>query len=304
LKVLKRHTNGVFALEFFPDGRRLISGSADHSLIIWDVTSQEAEKKLTGHTDWVVSIAMAPNGSVFASGSKDQTLRIWDGTTGVQIGEPISVHALGYRGGVWGVSFSPEGQRVAATCEGGVMIWDVQTRALITGPLQTSGQVFRATTTFSPDGSRIAANGADGTVRVCDSVTGEVTFKLKGHTDHVRWTGFTPDGRQLVTASRDKTICRWDMQSGALIGTPLTGHLAAICGGVLSRDGKGLATASLAFESMVRFWDLKTGKQKSHFLQHQAAVWCVALSHDGSLLATGGWNSNIHLYDMKAIEAG
>ncbi|KIJ09328.1 hypothetical protein PAXINDRAFT_87613, partial [Paxillus involutus ATCC 200175] len=301
-KVLKRHTNGVWALEFFPDGRRLVS-AGDHSLIIWDVTFQGAEKKLTGHTDTVVSIAMAPNGSVFASGSEDGTLRVWDGTTGGQVGEPISVHTLGYHGGVWGVSFSPEGQRVAAACEGRVMIWDVQTRALITGPLQTSGQVFRATTTFSPDGSRIAANGADGTVRVWDSVSGEVIFdSSKGHTDHVRWTGFTPDGRQLVTASRDKTICRWDMQSGALIGTPLTGHLSHICGGVISRDGKSLATASL--DLTVRFWDLKTGKQKSHYLLHQAAIWCVALSHDSSLLATGGWNSNIHLYDMKAIEAG
>jgi WD40 repeat protein len=76
------------------------------------------EKKLTGHTDWINSVAVAPDGSVFASGSEDGTLRLWDGTTGVQIGEPISVHSLGYRG-VWGVSFSPDGQRVAATCGGG-----------------------------------------------------------------------------------------------------------------------------------------------------------------------------------------
>jgi WD40 repeat protein len=140
LKVLEGHTGAVTGLAFFPDGRRLVSSSTDRTLIIWDVSStgKKVERKLTGHTDRINSVAVTPDGSIIASGSVDGTLRIWDGTSGNQIGKPIAVDQSGPRG-VWGVSFSPEGQQIAATRGGRVMIWDLQTRTLVTA-LETYGE--------------------------------------------------------------------------------------------------------------------------------------------------------------------
>ncbi|KIJ08989.1 hypothetical protein PAXINDRAFT_88116 [Paxillus involutus ATCC 200175] len=264
LKVLKGHTRTVGGLAFFLDGCRIVSGSWDRSLIIWDVTVGEVEKKLAGHTGDIMSIAMAPDGRVFASGSEDGTLRFWDGSTGNEVGEPIHTLSTGKRG-VWGLAFSPDSRRIATTGNHTIQIC--------------------------------------GTVGVWNSVSGKVVFNsLKGHTDAVMWTAFTPNGRQLVTASIDGTICRWDMKSGALIGKPLTGHSDWIYNGVLSRDGNTLATASA--DRTVRLWDLKTGNQKSRFLQHRFSVRRVALSRDGSLLATAGSGGDVYIWDMKTIEAG
>ncbi|KIJ06702.1 hypothetical protein PAXINDRAFT_91603, partial [Paxillus involutus ATCC 200175] len=223
LKVLEGHTGGVNGLAFFPDGRRLVGGSYDQSLIMWDVTVGEAEKKLTGHTDRIPSVAMAPDGSVFASGSEDGTVRFWDGSTVNEVGEPIDTHSTGLQG-VWGLAFSPDSRRVATTGNHTVQIWDVLTRAPVTEPLQIPrGGDY--TVVFSHDGSRIAADAGGGTVGIWDSVSGEAIFdSLKGHTGSVTWTAFTPNGQQLVTASHDGTICRWDTQTGAQIGKPLTGH--------------------------------------------------------------------------------
>ncbi|KIJ08040.1 hypothetical protein PAXINDRAFT_173117 [Paxillus involutus ATCC 200175] len=300
LKVLEGHTGAVTGLAFFPDGRRLVSSSTDRTLIIWDVSStgKKVERKLTGHTDRINSVAVTPDGSIIASGSVDGTLRIWDGTSGNQIGKPIAVDQSGPRG-VWGVSFSPEGQQIAATRGGRVMIWDLQTRTLVTA-LETYGGVSY-TTTFSHDGSRIAADAGGQSVCVWDPISGEVIFdSLKGHSDDIRWTAFTPDGRQLLTASQDQTICRWDMQSGIRLGVPLTGHSSWIYDGVLSHDGETLATASS--DCTVRFWNLRTGNQKSRFLQHASSVYRMALSRDHSspLLATGGLDNKVFIWDIKA----
>ncbi|KAF8838868.1 WD40 repeat-like protein, partial [Paxillus ammoniavirescens] len=116
---LEGHTAIINELAFFLDGRRLVNGSSDESLIIWDVTMGEAEKKLTGHTYLIKSLAMAPDGSVFSSGSEDGTVRFWDGTNGNEIGEPIE--------GVWGLAFSPDSRRVATTGNRTVQIWDALT---------------------------------------------------------------------------------------------------------------------------------------------------------------------------------
>ncbi|KIJ06101.1 hypothetical protein PAXINDRAFT_29211, partial [Paxillus involutus ATCC 200175] len=313
---LEGHTRGVLGLAFFPDDRRLISGSLDKSLIIWDGTAGEVEKRLTGHTGPVRSVAIAPNGRVFASGSEDGTVRMWKGTTGKQNGEPIAMGPMG--GGVWALSFSPSGQRVAATGNGQVQICDVPTQGLVGDPLPIPGG-GKYSVALSPDGSRIAADGAKGSIRIWDfgsmasgregendsdsdtvwSPQAKVIFdSLKGHSDYVRWATFAPDGRQLVTASRDAMICQWDMRSGAQMGKPLRGHSGPINDGVLSHDGDTLATASR--DRTVRFWDLKTGNQKSRFLQHESDVRRVALSRDGSLLASGCYDGKVYLWDMKA----
>ncbi|KIJ08536.1 hypothetical protein PAXINDRAFT_18341 [Paxillus involutus ATCC 200175] len=205
LKVLAGHTWGVTGLAFFPDGRRLISGSLDGLLIIWDVATGRVEKKRTGGT--MRSVAVAPDGSVFASGSDDGTLRIWDGTTGNQIGGPLVTHAWGTQG-IWGLAFSPDGRRITTTGNCTIQIWDVLTRASVAGPLRIpSGGVY--TVAFSPDGSRIAADVGGRSVCVWNSVSGEVIFdSLKGHTDDVMWTVFMPNGQQLLTASEEAMICQ------------------------------------------------------------------------------------------------
>ncbi|KIJ58402.1 hypothetical protein HYDPIDRAFT_119553 [Hydnomerulius pinastri MD-312] len=298
-KVLEGHSDIVKRVAFFPYGRRLLSASHDGTIFIWDVESGEVEKKVTGHTASVNSIVIAPDGSIFASGSKDRTLRFWHGLTGEPEEPPI---ASGFKGReVWGVSFSPDGLRVAATCASYVHIWDTRTRDPIVGPLEVpSGGYY--TTAFSPDGSRIAADAADGTVRVWDSVSGEVVFDaLKGHSSTVRCAAFTPDGEQLVTCAEDNAIRRWDMESGDLIGVPHKGHTDTVYSIVPSPNGKILASSGA--DRTVRFWDLKTGDPKPTFLQHDSVVHAAAFSSDGRLLAVACHDTKVYIWDMKAVEA-
>ena len=64
-------------MAFSPDGTRIVSGSYDKTLRVWDSATGECTATLEGHTDWVNSVAFSPDGARIVSGSHDTTLREW-----------------------------------------------------------------------------------------------------------------------------------------------------------------------------------------------------------------------------------
>ena len=65
-------------MAFSPDGQRIVSGSADKTVRLWNAdTGQPIGDPLTGHTDFVYSVAFSPDGQHIVSGSYDKTLRLW-----------------------------------------------------------------------------------------------------------------------------------------------------------------------------------------------------------------------------------
>ncbi len=84
--------SGVGAVAFSPDGRRIVSGSADHTLRLWDAnTGQPIGAPLEGHKSPVWSVAFSPDGRRIVSGG-DNTLRLWDANSGQPIGAPLDGH--------------------------------------------------------------------------------------------------------------------------------------------------------------------------------------------------------------------
>ena len=70
------------------------------------------------------------------------------------------------------------------------------------------------TVAFSPDGSRLASAGDDGTTRLRNSLTGQLVDMLAGHTGAVQAVAFTPDGTLLATAGHDGTTRLWNPTTG------------------------------------------------------------------------------------------
>ncbi len=114
---------------------------------------------------------------------------------------------------------------------------------------------------------------------------------------------FSPDGRLLATSSRGATAQLWDTATGQPHGPPLPLE-KAIDAVVFSPDGKLLATHSV--EGAARLWDTATGNPIGPILRHDGGAktkppgthwWSAAFSPDGKLLATGGLDGTVQLWE-------
>ena len=120
---------------------------------------------------------------------------------------------------------------------------------------------------------------------------------LAGHRDSVVDVAFGSDGRQVVTASYDKTARLWDLQTGREIRV-FQGHSDTVRRVAFAPNGRRIATAS--FDGTVRLWDVETGREIWAVTAHDgAALTSVSISPDGQRIATAG-RDTARLWDAES----
>jgi WD40 repeat protein/predicted Ser/Thr protein kinase len=165
---------------------------------------------------------------------------------------------------------------------------------------------------FSPDGKQLASATQDGTVKLWDAASGQKLFTLNGQPDDGKQhdgrhldlppptavfdVAFSPDGKQLASASQDRTAKLWDTATGQELLT-LKGHTSLVHGVAFSPDGKRLASAS--WDQTVKLWDAATGQELLTLRGHTEFVNGVAFSPDGKRLASASRDQTVKLWDAS-----
>jgi len=143
---------------------------------------------------------------------------------------------------------------------------------------------------------------------LAQQIDGEPIFVLNtgGHTSTVNMLLFTPDGKELISVSDDKTIRTWDAATGEalrVLRPPIgSDHVGKLFAAALSPDGKTLAVAGVGGgsggDNPVYLIAYETGAIERVLTGHDDEIWTVAFSPDGKLLAPGSLDKTARLWNV------
>jgi WD40 repeat protein len=331
VRTLTGHTSLVLDAAVTPDGRRVVSASADNTLIVWQLTSGEAERVLRGHERYVTSVVVTPDGSRVISGSLDDTIRVWD----LESGREVFV-LRGHKDKIEALAVAPDSKRaISASADGTLKVWDLAVGVLcytLTGhsegvtdvKVTSDGRYAVSASKDStlnvwdleqgterhrlgtrnwrngqkitrPDGLEAVYFGVDGVLKLCDAATGATLETLIGHSDAVYSIALASDGR-VVSASRDGTLRVWDLKSGTELRV-LRGHSHQVATVATAPDGRRAISGSL--DKTVRVWDLETGKSLTTLVGHAFDVFFVAAIHNGRRVLSASSDSTLKVWDIE-----
>lgn len=298
---LQGHTDWVRGAVHLPGGRRIITGSWDGSLRLWDLENgtqigedwrDEGEKKA------VCTIALSPTGGIVTNGITDGTVRLWDVETGKVIAK-----LTGHTTAVLSVCWSADRERVVSgSWDGTTRVWNINSEETIIGPIKTGHESVHVVM-YSPDETKMATGGHnEHAVKIWDAKTGNLLDTLE-HDQAVFSLAWVSNGKRLISASRGpiRIFDTTTWQQTAI----LEGHKKVVRAISLSRNDRLLA--SVSDDKTSRLWSLDTNLPVGPPLQHKhrTPVECAAFSADGELLVTGGEN-NVYVWDVLVVlkEAG
>ena len=273
---------------FSRDGARFTAGAHDGVARIWSTAdfTELTALKVGGGIVWDALFNEA--GDQLVTASADGLVRIW-GHRGMQGGEPLR---------------RPQGCRLRCELQpkrragsyrrpriGTLFVWDVASGRCLLRLEGHEKAVSRAN--FSPDGSRVLTSSGDGSARIWDGASGTELIQFKGHDNWVSTAAYNHAGDRVVTASSDMTVRVWN----AATGTELTrfSDVSPFTSAIFSPSGERIL-ATLAGGAM-RIWDVQSEIEIARCERYQAQMSDVALSPDGSLMATTSDDGLIRFWD-------
>ena len=293
---LRGHGGFVKGIAVTPDGSRAVSASFDYSLILWNLSSQQAIEVLDDHEGAVNAVALLDQGQRALSASDDGTLRLWDLADGGSLQHVFT----GHRGKVAGVAVSPDGRLAAsAGWDGTVRLWDLAGKKQLFVLDEHDGNVNAVA--FSRDGGHLLTGSYDSTIRYfelpSDGGRPRLAGVMEGHDFGVNALAFLPDDRRAVSASVDETVRLWDLETGKELAA-LRGHEGAVFAVAVSPDGQWAASGGV--DGAVNLWRLDERRVVATLYGHREPVWALAFTPDGRRLLSAGADEVTRVWDLAS----
>ncbi len=310
------HNWWVWDANFSTDEQRIVTASQDGTAVIWNTETGEKGAPFTGHQGPVYSahFSLDADSTHVVTSGYDRRILLWRPedivpydfsklVSGKENEPPAYVAFEGHQESVQSVEFTNDGKMlISASHDNTVKLWDIETtKALKTFRGHDS---WVQSAMILNDGKWILSASHDAQLKLWNIANYAEIRTLKGrvlaqHVDAILDVSFSHDGKQLVTASRDKTAISWDVSTGNPNKEFTEGHAFLASSAVFLPDGKRLATA--AVDNSVRIWDIQTGTEHKRF-EHTGRSAAIDVSFDSKLLVTGSDEKTVRIWDIATGE--
>jgi WD40 repeat protein len=266
----------------------------------------------------------------------ERVVQVWSATTGEEFGRPLTVSnftgvalsddgkrlavmcgrsaqvwdvaahtaiisSLAHDGAIGSSFFNRDGTRLGTRSSGLIKVWDLGSGRELFFPLTPGAGFEFGHAEFSPDGNSLVtccwnSQPDKGFAQIWDMASGRPKDFKFSHGDGVLFASFSPDGRQLVTASEDFTARIWDVASGQLLFT--LQHENQVQTAVFSPDGKRVVTASS--DKTARVWSAETGAPLTPPLRHLTPLFSAQFLPDGRSIVTGDKKGNVWIWALPS----
>lgn len=333
-RIFTGHTQHVTSVCMTPDNAKVISGSKDRTIRIWDVATGYC-RVLDRHSAGVYCLAINNDGSFFASGGRDNTVRLWQTETG-RLVKTLNRHLYS----VLCLCFSQDGKRILSGGGDGKLVeWSLysdncrivykgvhiidalapspDSNFIVIGSREKSlklikwknGKLIKDIDTdrtnifdiaFSQDGRHIAICGKPRKIKIYAIPSGKCIKNLTICNEHVHKIDFFHNKQKLLTSSGDTTIRIWDLENDQAITTIKSDNHVIRCIGI-SPDLKFLAAGT--GKGHVLIWDLTTCRLVKILTGHDGLIRSLAFHMHRPCLYTGSWDGSVRAWNTGTWES-
>ena len=232
-------------------GKKAVTGSHDHTCMIWDLETGKPIGVLKGHSGNIFKVCITPDGKRIITISNDKSCMIWDLDTRRLIGK-----LKGHTDTIKTICFTPDGSFViTGSFDNTCILWNLLTLNPIIYQKAHSGHI--KSINITPDGMlAFSSSSNERTFTLWRLDDGQVLQTFQGHSGSITSICVTPDGKKVLSCSLDHTCILWDIRTGKNLRI-FKGCSGAVYSAMISSDGNRVIPNS--YDETCVVWDIENG---------------------------------------------
>lgn len=291
-KTLSGHKDCIYTVIPSVEKDKFLSGAGDGMVVCWDLRGSEDGQLVASVTNSVYSLCLLEDTNQLAIGHNYEGIHL------VDLSDKKETGSLKFTGSAIFDMFYHGGIVYAGSADGVITLID-PVKLIVLGKFRKSGESVRSITS---DGDHLAVGYSDHFIRIFDPTNMEMIHEIKAHKNSVFALRYSPDGKYLLSGSRDAHIKIWDRTGQYQLKDSIIAHMYAIHSIDYRNDGRYFATSSM--DKTIKIWDAENFKllkviDKSRHEGHLTSVNKIFWSNYKNRLISCSDDRSISIWELK-----